>query len=625
MPPVDRGLPLDPRIGLLAVIAAALLAGANTLQGQFVWDDVLLVPANTYANHPPLLTGFHLGAVATGYFRPVVSLFFIADSLLWAQRPFGYHLTNVVLHAAAAALVFQLIRLLRGGPAAALLGGLLFAVHPVHSEAVAFVSGRSDLACTLFSLTAICLFAVLSKSNPGRAALMTVAVPVASLLALGGKEMAATLPALMPLLSASPRVASWNRAQKTALASSLIAVLVYLGYRQSLFGGLPLTEAATAPLTQRLLGIPLSLWTYLRLMVLPWPLHPYYIVPTVKSAFSGAFLLPFAGVLLTAALAALSGGSVRRLFAAGVIALLPVLNIVPIGSADIAERYVYLPSAFFLAALALAAERAGLLRGRRLILPAGLLLVLLALTVVQNRTWKDEATLWRTAIEKSPRSGVAHFSYGLYLEKAGDLAGALREYRTVIILEPKLPEIYISAARVVEALGRADEALDLLRTAELVNPNNWKSRLELGAALFRRGRNAESILHYREGLGIKPDSANLHNNLGVALEASGRFDEALVHYREAVRRDPNYADARINLGTALSASGDENAGIRELREALRLDPDNPDALNNLGIALETGGDQAEATRLFREALRARPDFPQARENLARILAATTGR
>ena len=544
------------------ILACALLglvvflSYGNALMNDFVWDDRSLVPAITREHSPDPFAEFAIGRQKMGYFRPVVVFSFLVDDTLWPKRPWGYHLTNVFLHLAATLFLYLFLRELTAENALSLAGALLFAVHPVHTEAVTFVSGRTDVLCALFYFAALALFALLPRQGRRRGFAGVAAFTLAFFLALGSKEMAVTLPAVLPLLLWR-RDRPWSRSQMAAYVSCLAALLAYLVGRGTVLSGSLDPAFVFKNLPHALLQIPYALWTYVRLIVVPWPLDPYRDLGQVVTPASRGFLLPLAGVGCVVALLCLRGRMTARLVLAGFVAFLPVLNIIPTRSATVADRFLYLPSAFLLPAVVIAAATLGVRRLSGAVLLAAASATLMTGTIVRNRAWHDEITLWEAKLQASSNRGGGFF----------------------------------------------------------------KAHLNIGEGLTKAGKYQEALPHFQEAMNVEEvaESAGLRNNLGVALEGLGRLSEARKEYLAAVRLEPGYEDARVNLAVANAKEGRSREAEAQLRELLRINPGNVDAHNNLGVVLAGQGRVEEAVSHYREALRYEPDFAQARVNLDKAL------
>lgn len=535
-----------------AVALAALATYIRTLGYDFAFDDHLVIPVawQVGAASPleVLLAPVRVAEVLLGYFRPLTGLSYWLDGLLWRGNPGGFHLTNVLLHAWVSVLVLQVARrLLPAGPGP-LLAGLLFAVHPVHVEAVAWVQGRVDLLSAAGVLLAV-LLGVAGVEAAGRRRLLYWAASAAAfLLALLAKEVAVVTPFLVALvLGGHPGREGWRgvRAGAPLLALLGATFLLYVGLRTLALGTPALGLSSGPPLADRVLlafqVIPLSL----RLLLWPVGLNPTHGVAPPSGPLDPGLLL---GVLLAALLAALASTWGRRVPGLGVglawlaLAWLPVSNLLPIAGFVVAERYLYLPSAGFCVALA-AAVTAGLgagarWRAARLAAAAAVLLTVGGLAAAQADLWRDPRTFYEGLVRRNPDSPLAHNNLG---------------------------EVYLSAGED----ARAEEAF---RTALRYRPADAGALSNLGIVAQRRGDFREARRLYREALAARPDHAEAWNNLGTLYEAEGEWARAAAAYREAVRLDPVTPRYLGNLADALAAQGRREEAAVLLERAIALDP-----------------------------------------------------
>lgn len=468
----------------LAVAVVAFMAYANNLGNGFAMDDRYTVLGNpgirSLANLPRFFVsswgqaqqGFD-NAINQGYWRPLSEVALALDFRLHELRPLGYHLTNNLLHAAASALTFLLLCRLGLGLFGATIGGLWFAVHTVHTEAVNLITYRTELLSCLFAIAAVYVGAHEQRS-------WRRALAAAGLYALGlmAKETAVTAPVILlwiDLVRAERRLPRLQDLKDMARiqAPLFLVLLLYFAVRARLvqttalpfFAGLPahLTAASVMSIYE----------TYVRLLFLPWPLLHFYdwtVLPPAQSLTDPDVL---GGVLLfvSAAVGALWLWWRRRAAPLSIglgvflIALVPFLHLVPL-PVGAGERFLYLASVGPALCLGFLFERA-LLRfsQRRLFLlcaAAVLLTPLLALTVERNRAWRSDQTLLTQAAADYPGSFVVHHTLGrLYLEQ-GDPAAAARCFERAAPILPDLTINTVMWARALRESGQGAAAAALL-------------------------------------------------------------------------------------------------------------------------------------------------------------------
>lgn len=575
----------------LLVAASAVAVYLGTLPHELVYDDHALLrvgaavreagPASAFA--ADLWRGDGLGG--TNYYRPLASLALAAHG--GAASPWALRLVNLLLHAVASLLVLRLVGdLLRGDapepPAgatvAALASALVFAVHPVHVEAVAWVSGFMDVASAAAALAAFDLY---RRAEAGRRpALRRGAGLLLFALALLLKESAAVLPVVLvahdllrgrraveaPATGDSSRLRRW--------ATWFVLLGLYLLLRTAALGGLAPRERPDLGGAGRTLALVADLSArYVRVTLVPTDLSLGHSAPPLEG-WATARGAAAAGTLVAGlALFALAR---RRLPAAAfgmaffAIALAPALylpGLAPQLEKLFAERFLYLPSVgacvVLGAGVAWAAARGGRTARAAFVLAGLLVLTLAGATLRQGRVWRNEVTLWTDAVAKFPASGWNQLDLANALAARGDAAAAQRAYARAAVLEPRLVPLFEGQ----------------------------------GAELLRARRPLDALLKFEQARALDADSfpavlgaAHAHAALGGNAAAEARF-------RDAVALRPHSAAARTGLGILLARRGDLAGAIEQLEAAAGAAPGDPTALRNLAAALEQGGESGRAAEL----------------------------
>jgi lipoprotein NlpI len=550
---------------LLALTTIALYWPATRC--DFVnFDDSIYVTEN-----PHVQGGLTLENVKWAFFNPVADnwhpltmLSHMLDCQLFGLKPWGHHLTSVLLHAANTALVFLLLRNLTGAIWRSVLVAALFGLHPLHVESVAWVSERKDVLSTFFGLLALIFYAGYARRVTSGRSQVTRTNPTSSPgtrhpslfygLALGcfalglmSKPMLVTWPFLMLLLDWWPlRRVSGVRCQVTSIPireshttlnpqlSTLNQLVVekipffVLAAATSIVTFVVQKQAdVSTPVENLPLGVRSgnALISYCRYLgKLFWPVDLAFFYPHPGKWPLGQVVL--AGVLLLG-LTVLFIVQWRRhpfllmgwLWYCGT--LVPVIGLVQVGNQAMADRYTYVPS---LGVLILTIwgiyELTSRWRYHGLALSiAGCAAMVLCFGMTRQQLgyWKDDETLFRHALEVTENNYLAHNNLGVTLEKKGQIDEAIRQYQEAIRLKPDFAE----------------------------------SHSNLGAILGMQGQTDEAISQFQEAVRLVPDDATAHYNLGTALGVKGQVDEAISQLQEAIRLKPDYADARQNLAHAL--------------------------------------------------------------------------
>ncbi|MGQ9591998.1 MAG: tetratricopeptide repeat protein [Planctomycetota bacterium] len=672
---MGRGEPEAPRAAFRLALAGVALAAAlpylSTLDAPFVFDDVKLVKENRFLRPGETSLRDVLGffdvtsrkwsdeEVRPNY-RPVRFLSYYLDAQLtrwWfgdhapGDPPvFFFHLTNVLLHCANAALVFlavsRILADLRSpSVGVAFWAALVFAFHPLQTEAVTYVSGRRDVLSASFYLLAANAYL---RSDRVRGPVLAVAL--AALFALGylSKEVVATLPVVLSIAEFA-RGTPWTRKRAAALGLLAAEAVAFAALTLATPG--LVRPAAERDLLSAVLTAPRYALRYLRLALFPYPQsvdYSYDAIPISTGILEPPATLAAAAGLL--GLLALGGAlCIRRrgrpegaLCGAGILwffaALAPVLQIIP--SAEVfAERFAYLPLAGFAFALAY-----GLLRAWRIepvaahLAGAFLCLLALGLAVRRNRDWEDPLALWTSACRAQPRAARAHIARAHELRNASRLREAAEEYTIGLEIFEKRPEVPLHHGFILQALTFRAEAWARLADED-------PELLERGAADYRR------VLSLRDVDGTSIDSspkyAVLRLNLAAILLRQRKLEEARAEYERIVEIGepaPLVAAAQYYLGKIRLLEGSRRAAADSLRAAYRaIDPSDPlkhrvaveladvllaerahrEALDLIEDALASGARPPERFHLLRrkaEALDRLGDLPGAMELLDRTIA-----
>ncbi len=639
-------------VSLLVIAVATALVYSNTFDASFHFDDLPNIVRN------PTLRDLSSLWPPSGN-RYLGYLSFALNFRLGGLRVFGYHLVNVLIHACNGLLVFWLTAVtlrtpaLRNAQASPLVrrylpvtAGLLFAVHPVQTQAVTYIVQRFASLATLFYLLSIVLYAKTKLSleaDPvprARVALLFGSSVLAAVAAMKTKEISFTLPfvaAGYELLFLRTR----KRLGLLLLASlGATALLVPIGFATSANGfGDALVSTTGAQQISRwtyLLTQLRVIVTYLRLLLLPvgqnvdyeFALSHSLSEPSVAFALAALVSVGSAAVLLLlrAREANRTPGVLVFFGTAWFFATLSVeSSIIPIRDV-IFEHRMYLPSvgasvAFGTIVLVV------LERLRSSISPVhqvtALLLVtagpLGAATYARNLVWKDDVTLWSDAVTKSPQKARPHTSLGVAYQAKGQLEDAMRECRAALQLDPEAADTHICLGAWYEAKGQIDDAMREYREAIRLYPEYATAHYDLGNIHRAAGRTDDAVLEYREAIRLDPGMVEAHNNLGVGYAAKGRLYDAMHEFREAIRLDPAIPDAHGNLGSTLLEQGRAIEAVAEHRRALELNPI-PESVFNLATSLEAVGREREAIAEYQRFLEQSGDrFPvQARVAVDRV-------
>ncbi len=528
------GSSMDP--AAIVVAAAVLVAFYPALSGGFVWDDVDYLRNNPVVHAAfPAVLGRLARTVVAGNYHPLTMASLLLDRLWYGTGAFGFHLTSVLLHAANGALVGFVLLALGARRLAAWAGALLWAVHPLRVESVAWVSARKDVLYTLFFLLALLAYLRHAKKDAGAG--KTYALSLA--LFVGSALSKATAVCFVPVIL----LTDWYvgrlptaRAliEKIPFATLALAVGIVALAAQKTAGAIPV--AHDHGLLGRLALAGYGLTFYVAKSLSPWSLSAFYPYPATPSG-GLPLVVVLAAVASAAVLIALVGMRERaRLaaYAAGfyVATLALVLQVIPVGGAVAADRYSYLPSVAF--GLVIAAVLTVIPYPRTMacvVLAAALALG--AGAAARCRVWHDGLTLWNDVLAKYPDVALAHQNRGVARAAARDNMGAIADYDAAIAAAPGFADAWANRGDSKAELGRLDDAIADLREAIRLNPNRATYRFNLGLTLGDKGRWNEALASLNEAIRLNPEFAEAYLNRGLALEQMGRAAEGAPDIRRA--------------------------------------------------------------------------------------------
>ncbi|MFC1631249.1 tetratricopeptide repeat protein [Candidatus Omnitrophota bacterium] len=589
----------SPKNHLLALILLILISGAifaNTFNNVFMWDDNSLILENRYIKqlkHLPYIFSLHYWRYhhpgTKGLYRPITTVSFALDYSLWRVSPFGYHLSNLILHIINVLLIYFLVVRLSGKAAEGLLSiplltALFFATHPIHTESVTWIKNRADLLALLFFLSALLLF-INSIRKVKLATLLYSLSVCAFALALSAKVAAISLPFILLLYIVcflSP--ADYKKALLKTIPFFAVIGL-YLIYKFSLSGsGASSASASSLTVSTHILVIIKTIGYYFKLLLLPLNLNAERILAVPKSLFTApvAFSIAAISVVLTLVIKTFK---TNKLVCFGLLWILtslgPFSNIIYLSSRPIAEQRLYIPSLGFCLLLALALKR---LSNAKLtaIITICLLSFYSTTTIIRNRDWRDSVTFWTKTAEASSQSARAHNNLGKALSTSGQPQQAIREYRQAIALDPSFFEAYTNLGNLFAETERPDQAFEHYQKAVEINPQDYLAYFNLAVTLNELGRKQEAVEAYRKNIAINPDYGRAYNNLAVILEELGRKQEALEFYEKAAEITPDFA-TYYNLGSIYGELNRKPEAIAAYKQAIRIDPD--DARGYDGLAL----------------------------------------
>jgi tetratricopeptide (TPR) repeat protein len=667
--------------GIALFLAAAVVAiyAQSVRFGAVRFDDSVYIAGSSYLKNGLSVDGLKWAFSSffgSNYF-PLTLSSHMLDRSLFGDQLGGHHLTSVLLHALNSILLFgALFSMTRArGPSA--IVAMLFAVHPLNVESVAWIAERKNVLSTTFWILSMWAYASYARRGSLGLYLWT-----ALTLALGllSKPMLVTAPLTFLLLDywpldrirrrnlkAAERVPSFSQqrigfliAEKLPLLMICVASSIATLHAQSR----GITSAEVLPLLHRLFNAAVAYVQYLARIVWPADLamhypHPY--MPEMGGEPHEAWQIAGAAILLVVVSALTAAAVRRRYLLVGWLwflgTLVPTIGLVQVGNQALADRYAYVPAiGLFLAVTWAGSEWIARLRvshpdsSHALLAALGAGIAALAL-VSWNQVayWRDSVSLFEHTLAIIPKNPKIRFNLANEYRSRGDMDAAIRNYRIALETDSDSVGTFINLGNALRTKGDLDAAIDAYQSALEREPRNANAHNSLGATLRAKGDVDDAILRYRYAIAIDPDFYLAHYNLANALQSQDQSEEAVFHYFEALKgntRDPKIFNnlgntfrsldrtkdaeaayrfaieaapghyrAHNNLGVLLASQEKFEEAIVHYRLAIEAAPDYAPAYSNIGDALRAQGNLDEAIRAYAAALRADPGSAKASENL----------
>jgi len=640
----------------VALVALALLAYANVLaKAGWIWDDDLHVTQNATLTQPDGLAHIWLQRGATPQYYPLVFTTFWIEHQLWGDHAHGYHLVNVLLHAASACLLWVILRRakLPGGQVTAWLTAALFAIHPLQVESVAWITELKNVQSGFFCLAALWAYLNFAQWDPaneeriGSPAFWYLASLLLFVAALLSKTVACSLPVAILLLE------WWKLGRITIRTLFLVVPMLVLGAAAGLYTvyleNMDIIKVHAArdewdiPWIERFMIAGRALVFYAQKLVCPTNLTFSYERWTLnRHAYAGwAYLAAVVGTLI--ALLSLHRRIGRGPLAAVlffIVTLFPALgffNVYPMRYSFVADHFQYMAciGLFLIIAAALTKLLTFLEESDRWIGQLALVPLLIALGVMtfrQSRIYVDQETLWRDTTVKNPSSWLAWENLGDELhiraqttnQEVRDTANreAIDALKKALALREDATNAYNSLGQIYAEQNNWEDASDAYGNGLAIDPDHVMLLVSYANLKNIQGQFKKSQRLAQHAVDLAPNYAFAHTALGTALEDQGSLTDAEDHFRRALQLAPHNAWILNALGGLLLAEHKDDEALGLLRQAVALQPRFAQAQNNLGLDLGRSGVKSqveEAVVHFRAALQELPAFHEARYNLARTL------
>ena len=610
-------------INLFLVIVTFLVYSQVLDHGFLNFDDTRYVTENPHITKGLTREGV-VWAFTESYasnWHPMTWLSHMLDFDVYGPDPSGHHLTNLLFHIANTLLLFGALLKMTGALWRSGLVAVLFAVHPLNVESVAWIAERKNVLSTFFWFLTLWAYVGYVEKKKVKNYLLVV-----FFLALGlmSKPMLVTLPFTLILLDFWP-LKRWGdmKTIKPLLIEKIPLFILVIGASVITYivqkGGGAMRSTEFSSLYTSTANALVSYVEYLGKMVWPSGLsvfypHPGDALPVWKVLVCGLVLMGVTTWVVRATRPYLSVGWFWYLGT-----LVPVIGIVQVGEQAMADRYMYVPLIGIFIALSWGlAERVK--NSRQKLLPIlGGIFVLVALTWAQVSHWKNGITLFEHAIlvteNQTPSFVIVYNNLGHALASEKRYEEAVTQYRQAIKINPHYSKAHNNLGHALSELKRYDEAIEHYQQAISIEAGYAEAYNNLANALGKKGKVKESIAYYDEAIRFKGDYAEAHFNLGVALGRESRSKEAIVQYQKALAIKADFSQAHNNLAILLVQRGDIAGALLHYQQAITFDPGFAKAHNNLGSTLARQGRLEEAMVHFEKALSIDPNYTDARKNL----------
>ena len=627
---IDQWLERPLKIFILIVVLAFGIY-ANSLNNAFHYDDSPTIVENPAIRSLANIPHFFLSKqdfssdetfAAPKHYRPVLLTTYAFNYALGGLNPLIYHLTNIVLHSLTAFFIYLLVLLLMENRIAALLSGLLFAVHPLHTEAVNYISARSSILATLFYLLAFYYF-LRYRFGPSQ----QVSLGLFYLFALLGvltKEIVITLPLMMAAYDLLVYTSVRAKGQRLGslfwpyipMAAALVFYLalahaqLYHILRTYLVGGGGLRDPWIHLLTQAKVTV-----QYLGLFLWPAVLTPDWRVSAPRGIGDGAVLFSLGVIfilLLVAVRLARARSSINNTISLGIfwffITSLPVI-LVPL-NLQMQEHRAYLPAVGLTLSAGVMVRFLQVLGERsrtpwRILSPVGTLLLLIVmiwfgfLVIKRNAVWKDDLSLWLDAASKPVSGFRAHLNLGTAYEKRGLLNEALQAYQKSLEMEPQFFVTHYNLGLVYHKLGQEDTAIPYYLESLRVNPWYPLTHHWLGIAYATVGQLSLAQSEIEKALSLDPSLLLSRSALGWLHLTQNHPDQAKPYFLEVLSSQPDSVRDRLGLATVYNHRHEFPQAIEEYEKVIQLEPRHVEAHYTLALIYDELGQTEKAIYHYR--------------------------
>jgi len=636
----------DPLLILLLIFGSSL-PYLNSLANRFVYDDDTQILTNPYIRDFSHLKAIFTTSVwsyaggaraVTNYYRPVMTIGYLLCYQVFGYRAWGFHMVSLALNATVVCLVFVVTRRIFQDRGLAFVAAALFALHPIHTEAVDWIAAVTDLELAMFFLLCFWLYLRLEDAKGIRLIWTHLGVASAFVLALLSKEPAAVLPLLAVIWEHALRTdrsrTSWS-VKLQRYGPLWLLLIAYLLFRTSLLGAFAPVSLRPDMATDAVIFSAVALTgSYLAKML--WPVHlcAYYVFPRNMASLLPQIIGGCVALLLCSALAVYLWNRERKL-SFGLIwffaTLAPVLNARWMPSNVLSERYLYLPSAglcwvaaWLACRLWRTAAKTGKTAQKFVAAFACLLAALLAARIfTRNPDWKDDLTFYTVTLAASPNSSAMHNNLGNYYWERGDLKDAGMQWEEAVKLKPNATFTLDNLGLLRIRQGRFAEAVIFFRRALATTRRDASAYTGLGEAYQKMNKLSEAEQALLEAVRLAPLDVRPQLHLGELYFSEGKFDLAAQHYQDSLRALPSMR-GYFGLGLAEWAKNDTAKAEQAFKKANAFDPGAARPYFMLGLLYGATGRTVQAIQEYEAGLKIDPKNKIALNALAKLSKPSSG-
>lgn len=569
---------MNKTFGIIILVVVAFGVYLNSLNYGFFWEDKLLTKDNihirTLKNIPYFFLPGYVNVYELGHgdrYRPLRTLSFVFDYFIWRENTFGYHLTNVGLHILTTILVALLVTNLSGNNLAGFFAGLIFAVHPVHTESILFVKNRSDIICALFFLLALLFF---GKFIDSKKYLFYVLSLIATVFGFLSKEMIIILPFLITGIVVI-------KGQKINHYFTIPYYLLLFGYlifrKYVMIAGFGNFSSVFPSGFLDHIGFVLTTFSeYIRVLFWPVSLCVDKVIPIGKSPLNLWFFV-FVMVIIGLFFAIKKKEKQIAFWIFFLLfTMLPVSNIIYLVGRPFAEQRMYIPSIGFSAFVALAIMRLANEKIKFAWIVVGMIVLFLGVrTVLRVSDWRDEENLWKEATKVSLAPFRAYHNLAYLQIERGDYSEAMENLKKSLEINPKFADAYSTLGALYYRLGLYKKSVEMFEKALEVSAGFNETVLTNLAAVYAvLGQHQKAREIYQKIIKITPWLERAYYNYAVSLIATNEYDEALKNLNECLRLNPYYTQAYLRRGEILMKKGDFLQAEKDFSTVLRQEPKN---------------------------------------------------